>query len=39
LPGNPERKAILDAMRVVVKRMSGGEDMVFVVPYLKVDQG
>ena len=39
LPGNPERKAILDALREVVKRMSGGEDMVFVVPYLKVDQG
>lgn len=38
LPGNPERKAILDALRVVVKRMSGS-DMVFVVRYLKVDQG
>jgi hypothetical protein len=37
-PGSPERKAILDAMRVVVKRMSG-LDVVFVVPYLKVDQG
>ncbi len=38
LPGNPERKAILDALRKVVKRMSG-LDMVFVVHYLKVEQG
>lgn len=38
LPGSPERKAILDAMRKVVQRMSG-LDVVFVVPYLKVDQG
>ena len=37
-PGSPERKAILDAMREVVKRMSG-LDVVFVVPYLKVDKG
>ena len=37
-PGSAERKAILDAMRAVVKRMSG-LDVVFVVPYLKVDQG
>lgn len=37
-PGSPERKAILNAMREVVKRMSG-LDVVFVVPYLKVDQG
>ena len=38
LPGTSERKAILNAMRKVVKRMSG-LDVVFVVPYLKVDQG
>ncbi len=37
-PGTPERKAILNALREVVKRASG-LDAVFVVPYLKVDQG
>ena len=35
--GSTERKEILDALRVVIRKMSGLE-VVFVVPYLKVNQ-
>jgi len=35
--GSAERKEILDALRVVIRKMSGIE-VVFVVPYLKVNQ-
>ncbi len=35
--GSAERKEILDALRVVIRKMSGLE-VVFVVPYLKVNR-
>lgn len=38
LPGNPVRKAVLDALRQKLKRLHG-LDMVFVVKYLKVKNG
>ena len=38
LPGSPVRKAILDAFRQKMKRLSGF-NMVFVVRYLKVKDG
>lgn len=38
LPGNPERKAILDALRDELKRLHGLE-VVFVVEHLKVKDG
>ena len=38
LPGNPVRKAVLDALRQKMKRLQG-LDMVFVVKYLKVKNG
>ena len=38
LPGNPLRKAVLDALRLEVKRIHG-LDVVFVVEHLKVKNG
>jgi hypothetical protein len=38
LPGNPQRKAILDALRAELKRLHG-MDLLFVVQYLKVKDG
>lgn len=38
-PGNPERKAILDAVRPSVQELTGRRDIVFVVDELHVSEG
>jgi hypothetical protein len=39
--GSPERKAIMDALRIIVKKNDAfdGKDLVFVVSHLKVQDG